>query len=201
MMLVTDRHATGRDRLVEVVSAAVAGGVDAVQVREKDLSDVELENLTGRILRAVDGRAALLINGRPEVARALGLGLHLPAAASVPNHGQWPLRGRSVHSVEEAVKRVHESPDYLVLGTIFPTESKPGHPGAGLSLVKQTALAVAPIPVLAIGGIDERNVAAVVGAGASGIAVRGAILTAADPERAARGIRAALPSKDGEKPV
>ena len=192
LMLVTDRRATGRRDLLEIVAAAVAGGVDAVQVREKDLTDSELTSLLRRVQQAVQARAAVLVNGRPGVAKALGAGLHLPGNAPGPAEHDWPLWGRSVHSPDEAQRRAEEEPDYLLVGPIYPTGSKPGHPGGGLRLVEATARAVAPLPVLAIGGIDAFNAGAVVSAGAAGVAVRGAILEASDPERTARSIHAAI---------
>ena len=192
LMLVTDRHAVGSRDLARIVGAAVAGGVDAVQVREKDLPDDELTALVERVRGAVDGRAAVLVNGRAAVAERLGAGLHLPGDAPTPTGRGWPLWGRSVHSPEEARRRAEEAPDYLLIGPVYPTDSKPGHPGGGLDVVEATARAVAPIPVLAIGGIDATNAQAAVDAGAAGVAVRGAILAAADPERAARSILEAM---------
>ena len=191
-MLVTDRHSVDGRGLVQVVSAAVAGGVDAIQVREKDLPDDELAGLVERVQRAVGGRAAVLVNGRPWVARKLGAGLHLPGDLPAPTVSGWPLWGRSVHSVEEARRRAEEAPDYLLAGPVYPTDSKPGHSGGGLELVEETARAVAPLPVLAIGGIKAANAGAVIDAGAVGVAVRGAVLGAADPERAGRSIREAV---------
>ena len=191
LMLVTDRRTVGRRDLMRIVGAAVAGGVDAVQVREKDLPDDELTALAKRVQRAVQGRAAVLVNGRPGVAKSLVAGLHLPGDAPAPAEHDWPLWGRSVHSPEEAVRRAEEAPDYLLVGPVYPTDSKPGHPGGGLSLVEATARAVAPLPVLAIGGIEATNAGAVIAAGAAGLAVRGAILEASDPERTARAIHAA----------
>ena len=85
LMLVTDRHAVGRRDLMQIVGAAVAGGVDAVQVREKGLPDDEFTALAKRVQRAVQGRAAVLVNGRPGVAKSLGAGLHLPGDAPGPS--------------------------------------------------------------------------------------------------------------------
>ena len=194
-MLVTDRRDTdGRD-LVTVVKAAVAGGVDAVQVREKDLSDDELLALVERVQGEVAGRGTVLVNGRPSVAVRLGVGLHLPGDARAPEGREWPLWGRSVHSAREGLRRAREGPDYLLVGPVFPTDSKPGHLGGGLRLVEETVEAVAPCPVLGIGGIDAGNAAEVVRAGAAGVAVRGALLRAKDPEAAARSIRESLSSE------
>ncbi len=189
LMLVTDRQDTrGRD-LVQIAVAAVRGGVDMVQVREKDLETAELLELASRIVRALPTSALVAINGNALVAAALEANLHLPADVPLPASRVWPLWGRSAHSMKEAVKAAAEQPDYLLLGTIFPTGSKPGHPGSGLTLVQAVVQAVSPLPVLAIGGIDETNAAAVIRAGAHGIAVRSAILTADDPEDAARRLR------------
>lgn len=190
-MLVTDRRATGGRNLTEVVSAAVEGGADAVQVREKDLPDEDLRELVTRVQRAVAGRALVLVNGRPSVAAEAGAGLHLPADAPAPLQ-RFPVWGRSVHSPGEAGRRVEEGPGYLLVGHVFETESKPGLPGRGPGLVRETAAAAGSVPVLAIGGIDERNADAVIGAGAAGVAVRGAILHAREPEAAARSIREAV---------
>ena len=170
----------------------MAGGVDAVQVREKDLPDDELTALVEQVWKAVQVRAGVLVNGRPRVADCLGVGLHLPADAPAPDERDWPLWGRSVHSPEEAQHQAKESPDYLLVGPVYATDSKPGHPGGGLSLVEETARAASPIPVLAIGGIDATNAGVVMAAGAAGVAVRGAILAASDPGRAARSILAAM---------
>ena len=191
-MLVTDRRAVGRRDLVQIVEAAVSGGVDAVQVREKDLTDEELTALTRRVQRAVQARATVLVNGRPGVAKPLGVGLHLPEVARAHVEHDWPIWGRSVHSPDEALRRAEEEPDYLLVGPIYPTGSKPGHPGGGLSLVEATARAVDPLPVLCIGGIEAINAGAIIAAGAAGVAVRGAILKASDPERMAWSIHAAI---------
>ena len=190
-MLVTDRGATGGRDLVEVVSAAVAGGADAVQVREKDLADGDLRELVTRVQWAVAGRALVLVNDRPSVAVETGAGLHLPADAPAPRR-RFPVWGRSVHSPEEAGRRSEEGPGYLLVGHVFETDSKPGRPGGGLKLVRETVDAAGSLPVLAIGGIEERNAGVVIGEGAAGVAVRSAILHAREPEETARSIREAV---------
>jgi thiamine-phosphate pyrophosphorylase len=191
-MLGTDRRETGGRDLVDVVEAAVAGGVGLVQVRERDLSDAEIEALLGRILDRLRGTGArLLVNGRPALARALGIGLHLPAA-DPPAAPRPALTGRSVHDEGEARQAHAEGVAYVVAGPIFPTGSKPGHPGAGLGLLGRLAPIVAPTPVFAIGGLTPGRVASVLKAGAHGVAVRSAILGAAEPARAARAFAEAL---------
>src|SRR6266498_2250949 len=101
-MLVTDRTLVPPGELPAVVAEAVEGGVDGVQVREKDLDDAALEELVRAVLAAVErvnGRARVVVNARAAVARALGVGLHLPERDVVPEaqEGGWLLWGRSVH--------------------------------------------------------------------------------------------------------
>ena len=193
LMLVADRAAArGRPlaALVRAVSEAL-GGELFVQLREKDLPDAELLALA-RALRAALGAGALLsINDRPAAARALGLGLHLPAASERPRSAPRPL-GRSVHNAAEAAIAAADAADYAVVGTIFPTASKPGHRGGGLEHLSALAAALEPIPAYAIGGIVRENAGAAIAAGAWGAAVRTGILAADDPARAARAIADSL---------
>jgi thiamine-phosphate pyrophosphorylase len=195
-MLVTDRRETGDRDLVDVVEAAVAGGVGLVQVRERDLTDAEAEALLGLILDRLRGAGArVLVNGRPALARAFGIGLHLPAA-DPPTQPGLLLAGRSVHDESEAWRARAEGASYVVAGPIFPTGSKPGHPGAGLGLLARVGDVVAPTPIFAIGGLTPDRVGAVRGAGAHGVAVRSGILGAQDPTRAARTFAEALAARD-----
>jgi thiamine-phosphate pyrophosphorylase len=191
-MLVTDRRETqGRD-LVDVVAAAVAGGVGLVQVRERDLPEPEIADLLRRLLARLEGAPArLLLNGYPDLARTLGVGLHLPAAAPRPAEPP-PLYGRAVHDEGEARRALAERVSYVVVGPVFPTGSKPGHPGAGVETLARLATAVAPTPVYAIGGLTPERVVSVLAAGAHGVAVRSAMLSARDPTRAARAFADAL---------
>ncbi len=194
LMLVTDRHRTrGRD-LVRVVREAVRGGVRLVQVREPDLRDDELHDLARRLRDACPAEISLVVNGSPRVARALGVGLHLPAAA--PARGDVDLAGqpygRSIHDEGEMRTALRDGADYLVLGTVFSSESKPGRPAGGLALVERICRQVHPTPVYAIGGITVTRVPPVVHAGAFGVAVSGEILAASDPCRVAEALHLAL---------
>ena len=192
VMLVTDRRQTqGRD-LVEVVAAAVAGGVGLVQVRERDLPEPEIADLLRRLLARLEGTPArLLVNGHADLAHALGVGLHLPAVA--PRPASIPsLYGRAVHDEAEARRALADGVSYVVVGPVFPTGSKPGHPGAGADTLERLVRTVAPTPVYAIGGLTPERVVFVLAAGAHGVAVRSAILSARDPRRAARAFADAL---------
>jgi thiamine-phosphate pyrophosphorylase len=194
LMLVTDRHRTrGRD-LVEVVACAVQGGVGLVQVRERDLPDDELRDLVLRIRDRVGPDPMLTVNGSYRVARTLGIGLHLGAGAAKlgarrPADGPF---GRSAHDETEMRAALADGVDYLLLGTIFPTESKPGRRPGGLALVERICRQVHPLPVYAIGGITVRRIPPTIHAGAHGVAVCGAILSDNDPQRVAEALCLAL---------
>lgn len=191
--LVTDRRRS-RWPLPVAVAAAVAAGVGLVQLREKDLAIAERHALAEALRRVVLPPARLVINGDLETALAVQAdGLHLPEDAAFPARAVLPpdfLLGRSVHSLAGARGAWQAGVNYLILGTIFPTESKPGRTAAGLGLIRQVR-ALGAGPLIAIGGIDHRNLAAVLEAGADGVAVVGAILGADDPAAAAAQLVAA----------
>jgi len=194
LMLVTDRHlAGGQDALVAAVDDAVAGGVNAVQLREKDLRPAELLLLAKRLREVTAGRATLLVNSSMEVALASGAdGVHLPEAAPMVKRPSRPfLVGRSVHSREAAERAWAEGSDYLIAGPVFKTASHAGAEPAGVRLIESVTDAVA-IPVLAVGGIDGGRVGDVVRSGASGVAVISAVLGARSAREAARKLRDAL---------
>lgn len=196
LCLVTDRHRlaprarTDRDALRALdaqLDAAIAAGVELIQIRERDLEAGVLAAFVRRVMERAHGQAvAILVNDRTDVALASGAsGVHLradgPPVERVRGLGSpgW-LVGRSIHSAAEAV--AHGRADYLLLGTVFPSESKPGAPAIGLDGLRAAAGA-SPAPILAIGGVDPSNAGACIAAGAMGIAAIGAFL----PEGGARG--------------
>jgi thiamine-phosphate diphosphorylase len=193
-MLVTDRHRVRRGDLVKAVTAAARGGVAFVQVREPDLPDDELRELVQRIREGVGKTASIVVNGSERVARTTGSGLHLPARAGIAGPGWRKARpfGRSVHDDDEMGRALRDWPDYLVLGTIYETPSKPGVRPAGVALVERICRQVHPLPVYAIGGITVTRVPAMIHAGAHGVAVCGEILSSNDPERVAQAMTLAL---------
>ncbi len=194
LCLVTDRNATAGRSLEQSVLEAVRSGVKLVQLREKGLSARELYNLGCSLRDPVrEAGAALVVNDRVDVALALGVdGVHL-GGGSLPVRearalvGGEKLVGVSVHSLEEALQAEADGADYLGLGTIFETRSHPGRPPAGLELISRVIRAVR-IPVVAIGGINRRNARLVMEAGAQGVAVITAILSADDVSDATRSL-------------
>lgn len=198
LLLVSDRSLSGgEDGLVAAVQAAVEGGVNAVELREKDLSNESLAALARRLVAAVGECALVLVNGSAAVALAAGAaGVHLdeaalPVGAARRAVGERLLVGRSVHGLPAAREAERGGADYLVLGTIFPSRSHPGGETGGVERVREVAAAV-QIPLVAIGGITAERVPEVVDAGAAGVAVISAILADADPRGAAARLRRAL---------
>jgi thiamine-phosphate pyrophosphorylase len=181
-----------RPDLAGFLEAAVRGGVDLVQLRERGLPD-------GALLRALEEAreitrrlgVPLVVNDRPDLAVLVGAdGVHvgqddLPVEAA--RRFGLPV-GLSTHSEAELARA---RADYVAVGPVYATPTKEGRPAVGLGLVRHAA-AHAPEPWFAIGGIDETNVGDVVAAGARRIAVVRAIGDADDPERAAAALRAAL---------
>ena len=197
LALITDRSRLRGRSIEQVASLAVDGGATCVQLREKDLSGGDLYDLAVTVHAVLRGRALLLVNDRVDVAIAAGAdGVHLPEH-TLPLQklrdyvGDACIVGRSVHSVEAAVRAEQEGADYVLAGAVYESPSHPGQPPAGPALVRAVAEAVR-VPVLAVGGITPERVAEVIAAGADGVAVIGAILDAEDPKAAARALQRAL---------
>ncbi|MCD6727819.1 MAG: thiamine phosphate synthase [Solirubrobacteraceae bacterium] len=197
LYLVTAAAPGGRS-LADVLGPALAGGVDVVQLRDKALDDEELLGAAATARRLCREAGALLIlNDRPDlVDRAGADGAHvgqddLPVGEARALAGPQALIGVSTHAPEQLAAAYEAGADYAGVGPVHATPTKPGRPAVGLAYVEHAAQA-ARLPWFAIGGIDETNVAAVVGAGAARVAVVRAIGEAADPEAVARTLRAAV---------
>jgi thiamine-phosphate pyrophosphorylase len=186
----------GGRALDDVLAAALQGGVDVVQLRDKRATGEQLLAVAAVARRRCDEAGALLIlNDRPDLVAAAGAdGCHvgqddMDVAAARALAGPDALVGRSTHSPADIAAA--GGADYIGVGPIHATPTKPGRPAVGLELVRHAA-EHAPVPFFAIGGIDAANVGAVVAAGARRIAVVRAIADAADPCAAAAALRAAL---------
>jgi thiamine-phosphate diphosphorylase len=174
---------------VRAAAIAAAGAAVALHARDRSATGAALARVARRLLAlARPPEAAVVVNGRPDVAAAVGAqGVQLgsddlrpaEARASFP-HG-WV--GCSVHSAEEAEAAVRDGADYLLVGNVYETTSHPGRPATGLGLVRQTA--GLGLPVIAIGGIDAGRAAAVRDEGAYGVAAIAALWRAPDPAAAA----------------
>jgi thiamine-phosphate pyrophosphorylase len=197
LLVITDRQSSARP-LEETVTAAFAGGCRWVMVREKDLDTMALIPLAARIVLAAQRAGArVLVNGDVDAALAVDAsGVHLPQGSSVAEARQkltgLRIIGVSAHSLAEAREAEDAGADYVTLSPIFETASKPGYgPALGTDALAQVTAEVS-IPVLALGGISASNAASCLKAGASGVAVMGAVMGAPAPDDAVREILAAL---------
>ena len=188
LLLVTDRR-QARLPLADVVRAAVAAGCRWVSVREKDLSDDDQIALALTLLPIARRHGArLTLHGDAALAKACGAdGVHLPAGsdpgAARATLGPEKLIGVSLHTVTEAETIDPAIVDYAVAGPAFETPSKPGYgPEIGRKGLSEIARA-APVPILAIGGLNVTRAAEVLAAGPAGIAVMGGVMRAVDPGR------------------
>lgn len=141
------------------------------------------------------GVRAVVVGG-PRWARRVGWGAHLKAAQAVLGRAErdaWSLLGRSVHDIEETRTALRDRPDYLVAGPVFPTRSKPGHPGIGLDGLARIVEVADGCLVFAVGGILVRHVAEIAAVGAYGVAIRSGITAVDDPATFTRDYLKALP--------
>lgn len=188
--LIMDERVFGEPGFVDLAARlmAVGGSRLAVHLRSPTASGAEL-CAAGVALSAAanESGAVLLVNDRVDVALAVdAAGVQLPAhgmpaAAARRVLGPAPIIGASVHSVQEATAAV-EAADFLIAGTLFDSASHPGRAGAGVALVPE--LVSLGLPVIGIGGITPARVPEVLGAGAHGVAVLGAVWHAGDPAAA-----------------
>ncbi len=184
--------------LREVLGPALAGGVDVFQLREKEASDDDLLVAAAIARELCDAAGALLIvNDHPGIARAARAdGVHvgqddMATAMAREQAGGELLVGLSTHTPEQVNAAHADGADYIGVGPVYATPTKPGRAAVGLELVAYAAR-FATCPWFAIGGIDAGNVDAVVSAGAERIAVVRAIGEATDPREASFQLRAAL---------
>ncbi|GLZ45720.1 thiamine-phosphate synthase [Actinomycetospora sp. NBRC 106375] len=199
LYLCTDSRADRGD-LADFADAALRGGVDVIQLREKGLeARQELAALEVLAQAARRHGALLAVNDRADLALAadadvLHLGqddLPVPWARRVV--GDDVLIGRSTHDeAQAAAGAVEVGADYFCTGPCWPTPTKPGRPAPGLDLVRATAAAGTARPWFAIGGIDHDRLDDVLAAGATRVVVVRAITDADDPEGAARALRERL---------
>lgn len=199
LLLVTDRTQVSGRSLPSLVREAVAAGLPAVQLRERDLSTRELLPLTQEVQSITISHAVpLIINDRADLTMALDLqGVHLRSDSLPPLPvrqlmGPRRLIGVSTHSVEDVRRAARSGADYVLFGPIYETPSKRSFgPPLGLTLLAD-ACRQSSIPVLAIGGITCQRVRDVRLAGAYGVAVIGALLTRDDVGEAVREFTRAL---------
>ena len=181
-----------------LLQAALAGGVDIVQLREKELGREQIERSARTFRRLCDTHSALfIVNDDPYLAQTCDAdGVHVGQDDMAVKEareilGPEMIIGLSTHSEEQLAASAAAPVDYVSVGPIWETPTKAGRPGVGLGLVEHAADA-APHPFFAIGGIEPANAAEVVAAGARRLGVVRAIRDAGDPAATAEALRGAL---------
>ena len=182
-----------------VVPAALEGGADVVQLREKHASDEEIARVGGELLALCEQHDALFfVNDRPDLAGACGAhGVHLGQDdAPIESVRDDLLVGLSTHSPDQVDKAIRSRADYFAVGPVYETPTKAGRPAVGLELVEYAASRAAGKPWFAIGGIDASNARAVTAAGAERLVVVRAIRDAADPAAATAELRGLVDAQE-----
>jgi thiamine-phosphate pyrophosphorylase len=186
------------DRPDDFLAAALRGGVDVVQLRIKDGADEDILGAARRFRAVCDAYEVLFIlNDRPDLVRAADAdGVHVgqedtAVAQARELVGPDRLIGLSTHSPAQVDAAARTDVDYIGVGPVHATPTKPGRPAVGLELVRYAA-SNAAVPFFAIGGISPANVNDVAAAGAERIAVVRALTDAVDPERTAGELRTAV---------
>lgn len=205
---ILDRSVAGGRGLPELLEAILKGGARLVQLREKTVPLVELLPLAQRLARQCREAGALfIVNDRADLALAAGAdGLHvgqedLPAGRARALLRPGMILGVSTHDPEQARRAVADGADYVAVGAIFPTTTKPSFELVGPELIRRVRPKI-PVPLVGIGGITADNAATVIAAGADAVAVISALCAAPDPEAATRLMLARIaPEAAGPRPA
>jgi len=194
LILITDSSRMLRGRFFEAVDAALTGGVDAVLVREKQMDSARLLAFCARLRSMTRSHAAsLIIHSQADVAKAVGAdGVHvsagdmgdIPAIRAWMNHPGLSISA-SCHNKSELDRAARSGADFVLLSPVFPTPSHPGAPHLGVARFQRLAENAA-LPVIALGGITQKNRQTLA---ACGVAVISAILDADNPGNAARHLK------------
>lgn len=191
LYLVTDRDLIGEVSLNAAVEEAIKGGVTLVQLREKDIGTLDFYNTAVALKKITDKyNVPLIINDRMDIALAVGAeGLHvgqddMPADVARKLLGKDKILGVSAGTLEEAIKAEKDGADYIGVGAIFPTSTKNDARAVSVDTIKKIKESIS-IPVVAIGGINEKNVGLLKPANIDGISVISAILGKEDIKGAA----------------
>ena len=196
LYLVTDRSLSKGRSTAEIVAAAVAGGVSCIQLREKSCGTRDFLNEALALQPLLKSRnLPLIINDRLDIALAIEAdGVHLgqsdmPIGRARKTAGDSLIIGISAESVDDALRAEQQGADYIGISPVFSTPTKTDiAPPLGLEGVRQIR-ALVDIPLVGIGGIHSDNAESVIAAGADGIAVVSAIVSAADPAGAAKKLK------------
>lgn len=192
LYVILDRAAAGGRDLDEILAATIEGGCRMIQLRDKAWPSGRLWPLAERLReRCRRAGVTFVVNDRVDLALALDAdGVHLGQDDLPPHAARSLLRprmilGRSTHSLEQATAARADGADYIAVGSMFATATKPDFELVGPALLRRVR-PLTPLPLIGIGGITDVNVGEVIRAGADGVAVISAVCAAADPAAATR---------------
>ncbi len=198
LYVIVDQDAVAGRDLAWIAEQAIRGGADVIQLRAKAASTRDLIEHAQRLREVTQaGKVPLVINDRVDVALAVGAeGVHLgqddlPVAVARRLLGPGRILGKSTHTLDQAREADRDGVDYLAVGPIFSTPTKPDSPHVGLRLIRDVKAHVQR-PMVAIGGIDLTTLSEVMAAGAQCVAVVRAVSAAGDPATAARDLKRLL---------
>ncbi len=210
LYVIIDRLAIGQRDLESVAAGAIRGGADVIQLRDKRASTSQLIQEAEKLKALTQAsQIPLIVNDRVDVAKAVGAdGVHLgqddlPVTVARDILGPDRLIGKSTHSLNQALAVESEGVDYLAVGPLFSTPTKPEYSPVGTALITQITPRLHR-PCVCIGGIDDSNLKSVLQAGAFCVAVVRAVCAATDPEAATRQLKRILTeffSDDPSQPV
>lgn len=203
LYVILDRSVAGGRELDPILAAVLAGGAEMIQLREKTWPSGTLFPVAQRLrARCRAAGVPFIVNDRVDLALAVDAdGVHLgqddlPPGAARPLLKPGMILGLSTHSVEQAKAAQAAGADYIAVGSMFPTATKPEFQLVGPALARQVR-PVVHVPLIAIGGITPDNVGQVIAAGVDGVAVISAVCAAPDPAAAARRFIAAIVAARG----
>ena len=186
LCLIVDPNRSKIEKFPEIVDKAINGGVNMVQLRANNLSYEDRLSLALALKKSIGERAIFIINNDIDLAITVDAhGVHFKESFSkvsewIETFTQPFVVGQSVHSLKTAIKAENDGVDYVIVGTMYPSQSHPSKPPEGTRLLEQIVPRL-KIPCLGVGGINKSNVAKVINIGAKGVVVIGAINDATDP--------------------
>lgn len=197
-VIIDEEVARGLGRVEEIASQAIAGGAEVIQLRGKTLTTRELLKISHSLkVLAHNNNVLFIVNDRVDVAWACDAdGVHLgqddfPISNARAIVGKGKIIGISAHSLTDALQAEREGADYIAIGPVFATLTKPHFSPVGLSLVRKAKERL-HVPFLAVGGIDQTNIRKVIKAGAKRVAITRAVVEAKDVAKATKELKEIL---------
>ncbi|MEG0308044.1 MAG: thiamine phosphate synthase [Clostridium sp.] len=187
--LITNRHLANEEKYLRTLREASLAGVERIILREKDLSNEQLEELYYKVKEVINPATEIIINSNIEILKKVGEKiLQLPFKSFMEFHNEknWEI-GVAVHSIEEGIAACEKGCSYILASHIFPTKCKDGLAPKGIEFIKELSEKVT-CNIIALGGISTENAQSVIEAGADGVAVMSAFFMCEDVGELVQGL-------------